>query len=68
MSMQTYLTLATICFIVAIIYFSFTNHPGDSKTTFVQKILYSIIIAFILPLVIMGGLLLLGIGNEGHGG
>jgi len=66
--MQTYLTLAIICFIVAIIYFSFTTHPNDSKATFAQKILYSIIVAIILPLLIMGGLLFLGIGIAGHGG
>ena len=68
MSTETYLTLAIICFIVAIVYFNFTNHPNDSKATLFQKIFLSIIIALILPLLIMGGLIILGLGIIGHGG
>ncbi len=68
MNMQNYLILAVICFIVGLIYFSMTTHPNDKDLSFFQKFIYSVIAALILPLIIMGGLIYLGIGFAGHGG
>ncbi len=66
--MENYFTVSVVLFIVTLIYFNATNHPNDKKLNFFQKLIYSLIVALIGPLIIFGALLIFGIRIAASGG
>lgn len=68
MPLNTYISFAVVCLIGMIFYWMFTWHEEDRKLTFLQKTIYSIIAALVLPLIIHGAIIFLGLGFVGHGG